>query len=147
MKNRISFASFPATCTALFLMLCVHGYAQRTTTWKGGTPGRETAWDCPKNWSNNAVPDEFSNVIIPNVSTTTRSLPVIRSGEVEVNTLFIHPNARLTIAASAELRVLGQGEDILPHDTSIVGKRPVYVRPQDEGAKPGATAKSIAARY
>lgn len=74
--------------------------------WKGGTPGQETNWHCPKNWSTGTVPDVFSDVVIPDVSTTTRALPEIRSGEVEVNRLTIAHNAGLSLAEAAQLVVL-----------------------------------------
>ncbi|MDZ4682236.1 MAG: hypothetical protein SGI94_17475 [Saprospiraceae bacterium] len=71
-------------------------YAQGATIWKGATPGRETDWHCPSNWSTHAAPNEFSDVVIPDVATSTCALPVIFAGEVEVNALYIHPNAGLT---------------------------------------------------
>ena len=90
---------------ALFLMVSLSAFSQKTTTWKGGAPGMETAWDCPKNWSEGAVPNEFSNVFIPDVSTTTRAAPVIKKGSIEVNALYLDSHARLTIEKAAELIV------------------------------------------
>ena len=47
--------------------------AQKSVTWVGGTPGSETSWDEPRNWSDHHVPNEFSNVFIPDVSTSSFS--------------------------------------------------------------------------
>ncbi|MBI1227074.1 MAG: hypothetical protein GC192_17720 [Bacteroidetes bacterium] len=89
--------------TALFFLICTNAFSQVTTTWKGGTPGMENDWNCAKNWSNYKVPDAFSNVIIPDVSTTTQATPLIRQGRAEVNTLYLDSNANLTIDESAQL--------------------------------------------
>ena len=58
-------------------------------------------WNCPTNWSTFAVPDEFSNVIIPDVSTSTFSSPIIKAGKVEVNSIYIQPNATMTVGKDA----------------------------------------------
>ncbi len=71
--------------------------AQIANTWKGGTPGQETNWDCSKNWSLGRIPDAFDNVIIPDVTTSARKFPVIQSGSIEINQLDIQSNATLTV--------------------------------------------------
>ena len=82
--------------------------AQRTTTWKGGTPGRPSDWYCSTNWKEGREPDEFSNVIIPDVSTSTFFYPVLRSGEVEILSLLIQPRASITISENARLIIIEQ---------------------------------------
>jgi hypothetical protein len=77
--------------------------AQVTNVWKGGTPGRETDWHCPKNWSRGDVPDEFTDVVIGDVSSTTRRYPVIAHGQVEVASLLIRTGAALTVRPGAAL--------------------------------------------
>ena len=97
MKTTIFFAFH-----LLFLLhqnLC----AQTTNTWRGGAPGHASDWHYYKNWSLGRVPDEFQRVVIPDVSSTTLRYPVLRSGEVEVNSLEIQPNASLTLTGSARL--------------------------------------------
>lgn len=79
--------------------------AQRIVEWKGGMPGQETNWNCARNWSTGQVPDIFSDVIIPDVSTTTFAAPVIKSGSFEVNSIELLSNAQLTIGVGAELSV------------------------------------------
>ncbi|MGK0391555.1 MAG: hypothetical protein ACI94Y_004322 [Maribacter sp.] len=74
-------------------------------TWEGGTPSNEKSWSEPRNWSTSYVPDEFSDVLIPNVSSTTFSNPIIKEGVFEVNTIRIESNANLTIKASAKLMI------------------------------------------
>ncbi|MBK6929787.1 MAG: hypothetical protein IPH12_02625 [Saprospirales bacterium] len=39
--------------------------AQKINTWKGGFPGQETNWSCPRNWSLGTVPDWACQVVIP----------------------------------------------------------------------------------
>lgn len=79
--------------------------AQRTATWKGGTPGKISDWNCPTNWKEGRVPDEFSNVVIPDVSTSTFSYPIINS-EVEIFSLICDAPARLKILDGGGLTVL-----------------------------------------
>jgi len=67
-------------------------------------------WLCAQNWSTSSVPDEFSVVIIPDVSTTSFSFPVLRSGTVEVNSLIIHSNGSLTISKHAAVVVHSNAE-------------------------------------
>lgn len=101
--------------TALFILLIAgNGYAQRAIVWKGGAPGMKNDWYCPQNWSTTSVPDEFSDVIIPDVSTSTFASPVIRSGDVEVNSLEMHANASLTIESRARLVVNSHAVGIAP---------------------------------
>ena len=77
--------------------------AQNTVTWIGGTPGNETTWNEARNWSNHRVPDVFSDVIIPDVSSTTFAYPVIENEWVEINSIFIYPTSRLKIDGDAKL--------------------------------------------
>jgi len=105
MKNvRILFVSFFA------LLLCSASLcAQKTATWKGGTPGRPAEWNCPTNWKEGRVPDEFSRVIIPDASTSTFHNPVLNEGEVEVWSLQILSGAMLCIGKNASLIATEQG--------------------------------------
>ncbi|MBC7778374.1 MAG: hypothetical protein H7246_23280 [Phycisphaerae bacterium] len=101
MKN----ASIFFAATLIFLFVSQSMSAQKTATWKGGTPGRSTDWNCPTNWKEGRVPDAFSNVVIPDVSTSTFSYPII-GDEVEIQSLQCAPSARLTVLAKASLVVL-----------------------------------------
>ena len=74
----------------------------------------ENEWNCPKNWSAYAVPDAFSNVIIPDVSTTSLASPVIKDGTVEVNTLFLGADASLTVEVGAQLVILEKAGSFFP---------------------------------
>lgn len=85
--------------------------AQKTVTWKGGTPGQEQTWNCPKNWSGARVPDAFSDVVIPDVSAGSQALPQIATGTFEANSLRILSNARLTIEQGAQLVVFTMDAD------------------------------------
>lgn len=77
--------------------------AQKTATWKGGAPGRSTDWMCAANWREGRLPNEFSTVIIPDVSTGSQAYPIIRSGEVEVLSVEVQLSAMLTLNAAARL--------------------------------------------
>lgn len=90
----------------LFTLSTVYGFSQRTITWKGGTPGVENEWTCPQNWSSTSLPNEFSDVIIPDVSSSTFAPPCIKEGNIEINSLMLHTNASLTIADEASLTVI-----------------------------------------
>lgn len=84
--------------------------AQRTFYWEGGTPGRESNWNCPDNWSSNAVPDAFSNVIIPDVSTRSRVYPVLSHKNAEVNSLVLESGSSLAIQEGSCLVVFDSME-------------------------------------
>ncbi len=84
--------------------------AQKTATWKGGTPGKPAEWNCASNWKEGRVPNEFSQVIIPDVSASTFNNPVLASGEMEVWSILIHSGASLRISKNARLIALEQEE-------------------------------------
>ncbi len=118
MRNILFFAAFILISqTALF--------AQKTAIWKGGTPGKATDWNCAANWKEGRVPNEFSQVIIPDVSSSTHSNPVLTNGEVEIWSILIHTGATLRIGKNARLIATEQeergylawGEGVLQPDT------------------------------
>lgn len=102
MKNTIFFSA----CIAFFLASFTLG-AQKTATWKGGAPGHATDWNYPANWKEGRVPNEFSSVIIPDVSTSTFSNPVLQGEAVEIGSLQIYSGGKLKIGKSARLIVTG----------------------------------------
>ena len=83
-------------------------HAQHINFWVGGTPGMHRDWHCPKNWSLGQIPNQFSDVIIPDVSTGSDAMPLIRSGVVEVNSMRIDSNVVVEIASEATLVVYNQ---------------------------------------
>ncbi len=106
--------------------------AQNTVTWVGGTPGNETSWEEPKNWSNHHVPNEFSNVYIPDVSTSTFSNPVIEKGIIELNSLQIVSTAKLTIDEMAKLIVHGNADGVYADNVDIKGSFIVWDEVSDK---------------
>jgi hypothetical protein len=58
------------------------------------------------------VPNEFSNVVIPDVSTTTQAPPTLHAGQVEIKALLLQSGALLTVGASAELTIFDSVEGI-----------------------------------
>ncbi len=96
----------------LFALSTVNGFSQRSITWKGGTPGMSTDWYCPQNWSSTSLPDEFSDVIIPDVSSSAFAPPCITVGKIEINSLMLQSNASLTIADDASLTILSHNEGL-----------------------------------
>ncbi len=95
--------------------------AQKSVTWVGGTPGSETSWDEPRNWSDHHVPNEFSNVFIPDVSTSSFSNPTIKDGVIELNSLQIESTAKLTIQKMAKLIVYGDADGFYANNFEING--------------------------
>lgn len=116
------FSRVQFSATALFLISTLSLFSQKVNTWKGGAPGMEHEWFCPKNWSAGTIPNEFSNVFIPDVTTTTQATPVIQSGKVEINTLILQTNAVLTIGPAAELVIQETAEGIDPTTVVLKGK-------------------------
>ncbi len=106
----------------LFLACTTLLFSQKNNTWKGGSPGLENEWNCPKNWSTHNVPDDFTNVFIPDVSSTSLSLPVIKSGLVEINALTIASNAVLTIEKGAQLTVFTTAQGVNIRSLKLKGK-------------------------
>ncbi|MCB0661765.1 MAG: hypothetical protein KDC24_03415 [Saprospiraceae bacterium] len=95
--------------------------AQSTITWKGGTPGKETAWNEPKNWDNHHVPSDLDKVIIRAENNGHFSMPIINES-VTVAWIEIQSGASLTVAATGELIVDGSytySEGITLHGGSI----------------------------
>jgi hypothetical protein len=103
MRNILFFA-------AIILISPTALLAQKTATWKGGTPGKPADWNCATNWKEGRVPNEFSQVIIPDVSASTFHSPVLASGEVEVWSILIHSGASLRIGKQARLIATEQEE-------------------------------------
>ncbi|MCB0644564.1 MAG: hypothetical protein KDC44_23130, partial [Phaeodactylibacter sp.] len=102
-----------------FTLLASTTFAQQLVTWKGGTPGREDQWAVAQNWSNNRVPDEFADVFIPDVSTSTFVYPVICNGEFEVNSLQMAATAALTILEDAVLTVSNDSSHLILGDLKL----------------------------
>ena len=80
--------------------------AQGTVNWIGGTPGKETAWNEPRNWDNNRVPDETTHVVIQLKNTGHFAQPVIDE-YVEVASLTLYPGGELNITDEGTLLVDG----------------------------------------
>lgn len=97
---------------ALFSLISLSAQAQITAIWKGGTPGKTTDWNCPTNWREGRVPNEFSNVVIPDVSTSTFSFPVIKQGIVEIASIECASNARLTTLGNARVIYLDAPDSV-----------------------------------
>ena len=96
-------------------------FAQQTVTWKGGTPGNETNWNEAKNWSNNRVPNIFSDVVIEDVSTSTFSTPSIEGGIIELNSIRITSNAKLTVGVNAKVIIYSHTEGLFKENLDIKG--------------------------
>lgn len=94
-----------AIATMLFLGFSFTLTAQITAVWKGGKPGRTADWNCPANWSEGRVPDEFTQVIIP---AGASHFPVIQFAPTPIDALLMEAGATLTIQAGARLAILGE---------------------------------------
>src|SRR5687768_9921310 len=78
-------------------LVALNGYGQVLAIWRGNCPGHEREWNYPGNWSSNAVPDEFSDVVIPLDVSADAHYPVISGSMAEINSLHIWPGAVLVI--------------------------------------------------
>ena len=90
------------------VLLCISVQTNAQNYWKGGTPGAETDWNNPRNWSMNHVPNWADNlVIIPDVSTKSRHYPIIKGKTDDISSLEVQGNAMLIILAKGKLKVNG----------------------------------------
>lgn len=84
---------------------------QVTSIWIGDMPGHKTDWHQPYNWSNQRIPDEFTDVVIPLDETQSNNYPVYSEGREEINSLNIWPGAILQVRGG-ELIILDTGKNV-----------------------------------
>ncbi len=89
----------------ILTLVSIQCFSQISSKWRGNTPGHEHDWYYPSNWSNNRIPDEFTDVIIQVDISSSYRYPVIHYGDLEINSLHIWPGACLTIK-NGEVAVL-----------------------------------------
>jgi len=67
MRNKFFFAATRSfTCAAAFIFIFgTTALAQKAATWKGGTSGKFTDWNCHTNWKEGQSPNEFSQITSP----------------------------------------------------------------------------------
>ncbi len=94
---------------SLLVLALTSSFAQQSITRKGGTPGHETSWNEPRNWSNYQVPDEFSHVVIQVLNTGHFAQPVIDQ-EVEVASIEIQAGASLTVTVTGSVLIDGENQ-------------------------------------
>lgn len=92
------------TATFFFFTLNL-SFAQ--VVWTGGTPGRTNDWNVATNWDTNRIPDEFDDVLIPNLAGQGNFYPIIKTHVPSIQYLFIESNARLEIAENGMLTIDG----------------------------------------
>ncbi len=78
-------------------------------------------WNCPSNWSTYTVPDEFSNVIIKDVSSSTLAAPEISKGTITVNSVYMETNTSLLIGKGAQLNILDKSGSYIPDYRQVKG--------------------------
>lgn len=81
--------------------------AQTTITWKGGTPGKETAWNEARNWDKHRLPNENDRAIIRPENNGHFAQPIIE-GEARAAWVEIHAGASLSISEAGQLTVDGE---------------------------------------
>ena len=91
-----------AILTLCVLPLC----AQKTTQWKGGTPGQESEWNVASNWTTNQVPDEMTRVVIWKTNNGHDAMPVIDE-QVVVASVHLFDSTLLTIRETGALTIDG----------------------------------------
>ncbi|MCB9284003.1 MAG: hypothetical protein H6563_08020 [Lewinellaceae bacterium] len=107
--------------SASLLALVSPAFSQRLNYWVGGTPGMENQWNCPKNWSNYQVPNNMTDVVIPDVSSGSRSNPVIEHGVAEANSILLDSNAVLEVRQQATLVVYNGLTAVYRDDLKVDG--------------------------
>lgn len=103
--------------------------AQNTVTWIGGTPGNETSWDEPRNWSDHKIPNENSIVVIKRLNSGHNAQPVIEE-MVEVASIEVQANAQLTIEGNGALIIDGSftySEGISLYGGEVINKGTVHL--------------------
>lgn len=106
---------------AFLCILQVSVFAQTTSTWTGGTPGKVADWNCSTNWKEGRVPDENTQVIIPS---DLIYYPVIMSQVPDIDAMLVTGGAQLTILNGASLTILGESHrfDVLTNQGKIVNE-------------------------
>ena len=90
----------------LFALTTMTASAQIKTEWVGGTPGKETNWSEPRNWSTNDVPDNLSCVVIKLKNSGHNAQPVLEE-EVRIVSLEVQSGAQLIITKKGHLVIDG----------------------------------------
>ncbi len=80
--------------------------AQNTITWKGGTPGKETAWNEARNWDAHRIPNENDRVVIPTEFNGHFAQPMIE-GEARAAWVEIQAGGSLYVARTGQLTIDG----------------------------------------
>ena len=92
----------------ILLLLNVTFSSQAQNIWQGGTPGAETNWNNPKNWSKNRVPDwSDTYVIIPDVSSQSGQFPEVKNQVPTIASLSVEGGAKLMIRKKGNLTIDG----------------------------------------
>ena len=81
-------------------------HAQIQASWIGGYPSRPRDWNCSANWSNNKVPNEFTDVHISNVEAYRFQYPVEINSNVVVHSLSLNQGAYICIEKNANLKII-----------------------------------------
>ncbi len=79
--------------------------AQKLNVWKGGQPGRQADWNCPRNWSLGIVPDQTCVAVIEQNFQSGANYPVISTPVELVRYLMLLPGAQLEIGPRGRLEV------------------------------------------
>ena len=95
--------------TATLVLMMTSGLLMSQVVWKGGTPGRAHDWNISSNWSNNRVPTDFDDVVIPDLSTQGCFYPIIKTEIEPIQFLFIASGAELEVTDTGILTIDGSG--------------------------------------
>ena len=90
----------------VLLLLTATAFSQKTSEWIGGTPGRENAWEEPRNWHNGHVPDAFSYVVIEAKNSGHHAMPILGTS-TSVAQVVLRNGAELKITPSGSLEIDG----------------------------------------
>ncbi len=80
--------------------------AQISAYWIGGKAGRTRDWNCAANWSNNKIPNEFTDVFLKDKESNSSLFPEIVKGNVKIHSLSFESGTHLKIHKEAILTIL-----------------------------------------
>ena len=107
--------------------------------WQGGTPGSETKWEEPRNWSNHKVPGSFDSVIIPDQASKGDFYPTINSEVAPVAHITIEAGAHLNLNSKGRLTI--DGRNTYNNGITLVGH--LYNKGQIDIIEPGLQAVEL----
>jgi hypothetical protein len=111
--------NFPRIFFSLAFSFLFFASALGQNMWKGSIYSGGQDWHNPTNWSKGHVPTDLEEVIIPDLTNTGKSYPVIQE-EVEIQHLRMYGQASLSITSTGVLYIELSGSMISHLDKGAI---------------------------